>query len=136
VIGRWLAAYLALALLGCDTPTRSTGIVNERLDPRSEIRARMQAIDSDVTTLGLTPASLALIAPPPPLSVRTCRTGPSSSGPSSSCHDACRLDDSVCDNARHICQLADQIASDGWAAEQCAKAKQACAASHAKCCAC
>jgi hypothetical protein len=131
VIGKWLAAYLALALLGCDTPTRSTGIVNERLDARSEIRARMQAIESDVTTLGLTPASLALIAPPPPLSVRACPAGTSSS-----CHDACRLDDSVCDDARHICQLADQIASDGWAAAQCARAKQACAASHAKCCAC
>jgi hypothetical protein len=103
-----LAVCLCVTAFGCDTPTRSTGIVNEQMDPRSEIRARMQAIDSDVTTLGLTPAS----------------------------HDACRLDDAVCDNAKHVCQLAELIASDGYAAEQCANANQACAASHAKCCAC
>lgn len=125
----WLAVVACAG--ACDPPTHSTGTVNERLEPRSDIRSRMQAIDSDATTLGMSPASLALIAPPPPLGPRAC-----AAGASRSCQGTCRLDDSICDNAKHVCQLADQIESDGWAAEQCAKAKQACAASHAKCCAC
>jgi hypothetical protein len=127
--GAWLVACAWLVVLAC-APNPSNRIV-EPLDPRAEIQQRMEAINSDVASLALPPQSIAMAAPAPTVSPRTC-----TAGPSQACQDVCKIDDSICGNAKRICELADQLAGDGWAAEQCAKAKQTCEASQQKCCAC
>ncbi len=55
---------------------------------------------------------------------------------SQTCTDSCTLSDSICDNAGKICDLANQLQGDSWAADKCSRAKATCDAAHAKCCDC
>jgi len=58
-------------------------------------------------------------------------------GPSDACGESCRLADSICDNAKKICDIATtKLANDAWAAEKCNSAKDSCTASHERCCGC
>ncbi len=57
-------------------------------------------------------------------------------GTSQTCTDSCNLSDQICGNAQKICDLAQQLAGDAWAAGKCERGKQTCDAAHASCCAC
>jgi hypothetical protein len=52
------------------------------------------------------------------------------------CQGSCKLSDSICTNSSKICELAQDLAGDGWAATKCARAKQTCDAAHDTCCSC
>jgi hypothetical protein len=52
------------------------------------------------------------------------------------CTDSCKLSDSICDDAKKICDLADQLPGDGWAAGKCASGNASCTDAHAHCCDC
>jgi hypothetical protein len=52
------------------------------------------------------------------------------------CTDACTLATSICRNQQKICELAQQLDGDDWAANQCGRAKASCQAAHDGCCSC
>jgi hypothetical protein len=55
---------------------------------------------------------------------------------SARCQDVCTLSDSICKNQQRICELANQLAGDDWAAGKCTSARASCQAAHDRCCSC
>jgi hypothetical protein len=133
VVGMWLAAIACAAQQSAGVSAPPQPVAGESNDPHQRIQQLAQKIDAQSTQLGLS-HDLGIAQPEtkaPPLAVRQC-----TAGPSTACQDVCRLDDSICDNAKKICELADQLPNDDWAAQQCRNARVTCEASHDKCCAC
>ncbi len=56
--------------------------------------------------------------------------------PTDTCSDSCKLSDSICDDAKKICDLAATLPGDTWAAGKCDSGKTSCSDAHDKCCAC
>ena len=52
------------------------------------------------------------------------------------CTDACTLSTSICSNQQKICELAQQLTGDDWAANKCERARASCKAAHDSCCSC
>lgn len=52
------------------------------------------------------------------------------------CTGACTLSTSICSNQQKICDLANQLPGDDWAANKCESAKASCKAAHDNCCRC
>jgi hypothetical protein len=52
------------------------------------------------------------------------------------CTDACTVATSICTNQQKICDLANQLAGDDWAAGKCERARASCRAAHDNCCSC
>ena len=115
------------------------------LDSRGPERDRIRALESeiaaDLETMGLPPPdeSTDAIGPdaaePVPMGTEvstTCESPPTGAG----CADVCTLADSICGNAQQICDLADQLAPDDWAAGRCTAARTSCARAAARCCSC
>jgi len=111
-------------------------------DPHQEIEQLAAQIDAERAKLGLAaPAAEAVPMTPhepmasqvAPLSTAdaTCRPAPSDT-----CRDTCELSDSICGNAKKICNLADQLAGDAWAEGKCREAKGLCDEAHGRCCGC
>lgn len=55
---------------------------------------------------------------------------------SDKCRDSCTLGDSICDNAKKICDLAKSMPGDAWAASKCDDGTKSCDAAHQRCCDC
>jgi hypothetical protein len=51
---------------------------------------------------------------------------PMSAGSSETCKSVCDIKDSICKNSGRICELANGMSGDDWAAGKCTDAKQAC----------
>ena len=129
------AARPAVAPAAAAPPRADTQVIPA--DPHAEIRQLAARIDADRGTLAL--------PPPPVCAPSACDATPMAEAPKASscqpapsdaCHDTCTLSDSICDDAKQICDLASQLAGDTWAAGKCASAKQTCTDAHARCCAC
>jgi hypothetical protein len=58
------------------------------------------------------------------------------SSTSETCVDACNLGDAICDDAKKICDLADQLPGDAWASERCDAGKASCQRARERCCDC
>ena len=108
-------------------------------DPRTEIEKLSQQLEDERVRMHLGELSPQAIQPAP--------VDPFSRAPSSkdaSCHPAqsetcstsCTLSDSICDNAKRICELAQSMAGDAWAAGKCKRANATCTVAHDKCCGC
>jgi hypothetical protein len=52
------------------------------------------------------------------------------------CTGACTLSTSICSNQHKICDLAQQLPGDDWAASKCEGARASCQAAHDSCCRC
>ena len=52
------------------------------------------------------------------------------------CSSSCKLSDSICSNAKKICDLAKDMIGDDWAAKQCTKANATCETANTTCCNC
>jgi hypothetical protein len=106
--------------------------------PKAQIEELSNQIDADRTKMGLAEPQVVT----PTAHVMTIGQMPTSHdaachpAASQTCTDSCKLSDSICDNAGKICNLADQLQGDGWAADKCSRAKATCEAAHAKCCDC
>ena len=97
-----------------------------------DLRALDGQITTDLATLGLTPPSEfeltemmvahAVPALPEDAAAAACEPPPVGDG----CTDVCTVGDAICKNARQICELADQLAGDAWAAQRCASGKASC----------
>lgn len=108
-------------------------------DPREEIRRLDAQIAESRTQLGLdepTPAMLEGVSTQP-MSVAPSSEDPTCKpAPTERCKTSCDLSDSICENAQKICDIAEQLQGDTWAAGMCAKANKTCEGSRAKCCGC
>lgn len=101
-------------------------------DPHGEIEQLSQQIDAQSAPLHLAaPAVQAMAVAPPSTQDAACHPAPSDT-----CHDSCTAADSICSNAKRICNLADQLAGDSWAAGKCQGARTTCQAAHERCCGC
>jgi hypothetical protein len=93
-----------------------------------QIQQLANQIDADRLQMNLPPAEpMAGIPPTAPTCTRS---------PSETCTETCTLSDSICRNAKQICDLADQLAGDTWAAGKCTDAKATCEAATRRCCEC
>jgi hypothetical protein len=110
-----------------------------RATPHDQIEQLSNEIEAKRTQMGL-PAQ----APVAPLTAHTVTMGQVPTSRDASCHpaasqactDSCNLSDSICSNAGKICDLANQLQGDAWAADKCSRAKATCDAAHAQCCGC
>ncbi len=57
-------------------------------------------------------------------------------GTSSTCTQSCTLSTSICDNAHKICEIANELPGDEWAARKCSEGNQTCSAARTQCCSC
>jgi hypothetical protein len=62
---------------------------------------------------------------------QTCKPAPTDT-----CTDSCNLASSICDNAKKICDLANDLQGDAWAADKCSSATKSCDSARGKCCGC
>lgn len=107
-------------------------------DPRAEIERLSADIDARAGTLQLAPppAGAALPDAQPMSSTPLSTDATCKPAKTDRCTQACTLSDSICDNAKRICDLAQQLTADAWAADKCSRAKQTCATAHDNCCGC
>jgi hypothetical protein len=112
-------------------------------EPRSEIDALDREIAAELARAQIEPPAAATC------SGASCATAmsapfatPTPSDPAchpaagDHCGDVCTLSSSICRNQERICDLAQQIAGDDWAANQCTRARASCQAAHDRCCSC
>lgn len=115
-------------------------------DTHAGPRAEIDALDRDIT------AELARAQIPPPpatcngASCASQMSEPFSTPPPSEptchpassdhCSDLCTLSTSICKNQQRICELAQQLTGDDWAAGKCTRARASCQAAHDACCRC
>lgn len=109
------------------------------LDPHAQIDELAKQIDAQRDQLGLI-VPVDTIEWPPATSMSapvSSKTDPQCHpGASQTCQDSCGLSDSICDNAKKICDLAVQLPGDRYAAQKCDEGKATCDAAHGKCCGC
>lgn len=145
-----VAAWCALAIAACamrsaavqpqppsPPPSQATAGAVMPADSHGEIAQLAAQIDAQRGQLGLPPAAPACL---PSCQVMPMAVAPSAAtcqpAPSDTCRDTCTLSDSICVDAKKICDLAGALPGDTWAAGKCASAKQTCDDAHARCCAC
>lgn len=151
-----VALFLGIAVAGlvaCGAASKSTApspavartpiAAGPAQDPRAgEIEKLAAAIDADL-------AKLQLPRPAPPTAGTSAMSAVSEAdivapsadpachpGPSDTCEDVCGLGESICKNAKRICEIASELAGDAWAAEKCASGKASCDAARERCCGC
>jgi hypothetical protein len=94
--------------------------------PHDQIEALAQQIETDRGSLKL-PTTISASAPP-----ATCVRNPSAT-----CTQTCKLSDSICDNAKKICDIATtELANDDWAQKKCTENRSTCSVAAQQCCEC
>jgi hypothetical protein len=125
-----LAAWLCLAIAACAASHKATmapteaqpsaahagAPVSEPTTPEQK-RARITELSQQISTQ----QSNAPSAPTP------------MSAGSQACTDVCTIKTTICDNARQICKLADELQPDDWATGKCNDANQACTDATKRC---
>jgi hypothetical protein len=113
-----------------------------------QIAELSRSIETDRTTLHLPPPtpgtgrtaavpmssdikpSVAPVAPVEPTTQATCHPA------SDTCTQSCTLSDSICGNAKRICEIANELPGDAWASNKCVEGNETCAAAKKRCCDC
>jgi hypothetical protein len=129
----WLgAAVIAAVAVACAAQPRPAASTSPSAQsPHDEIQSLSNEIDSQRAQLGVTTASPMATPTNPVAAAASC---PRPEG--DRCSETCTLSDSICGNAKRICQLGDQLAGDSWASGKCDDAKQVCADATKRCCDC
>jgi hypothetical protein len=52
------------------------------------------------------------------------------------CTDTCKLANSICENAKKICDISKELPGDAWATGKCTDGETSCNTAHEKCCGC
>lgn len=110
-------------------------------DPHIEIEELDRGISADLARAQISPpvatcsgATCAMAVSEPfstPTSDPACRPAPTDH-----CSDECTLSTSICRNQERICDLAQHLLGDIWAANKCTRARASCQAAHDACCSC
>jgi hypothetical protein len=128
-----LAAGACVALViacAAQQPSAMAPAAANTSSPHEEIERLSNEIDADQGRFpanATTPMAAVPEAPPPATCVRS---------PSDTCTQTCTLSDSICRNAKQICDLADQLPGDAWATQKCTGAKASCSTATRRCCDC
>jgi hypothetical protein len=111
-------------------------------DPHAEIEQLSQQIEHDRAAQPHGAGATPMVAGATPREPRSAPLPPSGQdptchpAPSDTCTSSCKLSDSICTNAEHICKLAGELAGDDWAAKKCTSARATCDTAHTECCGC
>ena len=138
------AVAIALCALACGSVMQTTHpepapvMMGARPD---SVRAQIDELDRDITSRmdsaalpAPTGADVEAVRPVTmDAAAKVCTPPPT---PSASCDDACRLGDAICDDARRICDLAQQLPGDAWASGKCDSGKASCERARQRCCDC
>jgi hypothetical protein len=145
---RFAFALLLGGLLACSAPRKAVappeitpnvtdGSLGVPVTPREdieklagEIREATRKLDMPVVTTGDEPVPAAdrIVLPS---SDATCQ--PAQQG---TCPDICTLAESICKNAKRICEIAAEMNGDAWANGKCIEGKAACDGARVRCCGC
>ena len=142
-IGAWLAACGAAgARKTASEPATQDSAAGMTGRPTEEIRDLDAQIGQQMADLGLAPPSDAEVtemmaqsstpALPATSVVDACEQPPQADG----CGDVCTLADSICGNAKRICDLADQLPGDEYATQRCTAGRGSCDRAKTRCCDC
>ncbi len=141
---RRLCAVAAIAALAfaCGSMKQTAAPVPAPMSARpGDLHAQIEELDRDITAR----MGSASVPAPTTADVEAARPVAMSAAagvctppptPSASCDDVCKLGDAICDDARRICDLADQLPGDSWAADKCAGGKASCEHAKQRCCDC
>jgi hypothetical protein len=112
-------------------------------DPRAQIEALDRQITDELARAHVAPPAVAgctgaacAAAMSAPFATPTTSDPACHPAATERCKDACTLSTSICDNQQKICDLANQLAGDDWAAGRCEHARASCQAAHDSCCSC
>ena len=100
----------------------------ERLNREIEDSIAKLAIGPRVPGTDMNPASANVVTPS---ADPTCKAGTSET-----CKDICTLGESICKNAKRICEIATELGNDDWANGKCADGVASCDAARKRCCDC
>ena len=103
--------------------------------PHEQIDALSQEIDQQRAQLKL-PATPHAMTPMVATGSNVPPTVACVRNPSAVCSQTCQLSDSICDNAKKICDIAKQLPADDWAAKKCSDGNETCSAAKTQCCDC
>lgn len=131
--GVLIGALLAAVLVACASQSAQSPAIDPRKD---EIQNEWQEIRDWRVKNGMTPdpdmrAERFFGSVP---DIRKCTTEREPT--TELCTDTCGLKDAICDNAEHICRIAEDLNGDPWADGKCDSAKASCKEATAKCCKC
>lgn len=119
-------------------PMPQTSAPGNPLPPAGDVRDQITDLDRQLGAardeLGLDAPTADELAPAHAMSIAALAVCTPSG--SQTCTDVCTLSGSICDNATKICDLAQQLPGDGWAAERCDAGKATCAKAATRCCEC
>ncbi len=104
-----------------------------------EIARLSQQIAEQRSTLGLAAPPPHLMTPETPMTPMTPMTGGNAGcvrSAASTCAQSCTLSDTICENAKKICDIAKQLPGDTWAQDKCSEGAATCDQARAACCAC
>lgn len=108
----------------------------------SPLRAELDELDrriaADLAQLGLAaPTVEAGTAPVPAANIALPTADPTCKpSPSDTCKAQCTLGDSICTNAKRICEIAAELGDDSYANGKCTSGKASCDAARERCCGC
>jgi hypothetical protein len=129
-VKKLLAAWLCLAIAACAAAHKAAAPATAQppsaqagaplMEPRTpeEKRARITELSNQISTQQQTNVPSA----PTPMSAG-----------SQTCTDVCTMSKSICDNAKEICRLSDELQPDDWATGKCNDANQACTDAKKRC---
>jgi hypothetical protein len=140
-------ALALLALVGCSAAHPKSAseapAAAAPADPHAQIEALDRAITDELAQAHVAPpapaactgasCATAMATPFATPSVSDAACHPAASDP---CREACTLSSSICANQAKICELAQQLPGDDWAATKCTGARASCQAAHDHCCSC
>jgi hypothetical protein len=109
-------------------PSAASQVMPAQSSQRDEITRLSQEIAAEGRTLGRGGD------PAHPMSAAS--TTECARSMASTCTQSCALSDTICDNAKKICDLARQLPGDAWAEQRCADGSATCDQARAACCAC
>jgi hypothetical protein len=129
-VNKLLAAWLCVALVACamggkksamaPAPAAQSGATPAAPQTPEEKHAAIEKLSNDIATEQQ--KQTAMPSAPTPMSAG-----------SQTCTDVCTLKTSICDNAKQICKLAEELQPDEWATGKCNDANQACTDATKRC---
>lgn len=149
----WLVLVLVLGAAGAaacaggspkaSAPTPAAMAPMERGDRHAEIDALDREIADALARGHVTPqvtsscrGETCATAMSEPFAVPAATAATCHPAASDRCTDACTISTSICTNQQKICELAEQLAGDDWAANKCTSARASCQAARDRCCSC
>ena len=136
---------LGFVFTACSAQQRAPATATQPMapgsDPRAQIDELSKQIDAQREQMALPAPTVAscepqCVATPMAVPMSVQNDAQCHPGQSDTCRQTCTLSDAICSNSNKICQLAQSLPGDTWAAGKCDAGKATCESAHAKCCSC